>query len=172
MKAPRRLLHDDPGLARLVSSTRLACTCIPSISIDIWGTPKSRTKVTRRSDALAEERRISGGSWRCRRATSFWSCSVSIDRAACAHRTYLNVQSHVPDFECGSLSDIDAHKLGRVLVQNVYVAEPIQQELLADGARHGREEGHGGGFGREAPIHWLQAGRTPTPVVKEDPYVV
>jgi hypothetical protein len=95
-----------------------------------------------------------------------------MDKAACAHFTYLNVQSHVPDFECGSLSDIDAHKLGRVLVQNVYVAEPIQQELLADGARHGREERHDGGFGGEAPVNWLQAGRTPTPVVKEDPYVL
>ena len=82
------------------------------------------------------------------------------------------MQSHVPDFERGPLSNIDAHKLGRVLIQNVYVAKSIQQELLADGARHGREERHDGGFGGEAPIHWLKAGRTPTPGVKDDPYVL
>jgi hypothetical protein len=52
------------------------------------------------------------------------------------------------------------------------VPESIQQELLADGARHGREEGHGGCSVVEAPVHALQAGRAPTAVLDVSPYVV
>lgn len=53
------------------------------------------------------------------------------------------MQPHVPDLERGPLANIDAYKLGGVLVEDVDVSEPIQQELLADRARHCREEGHG-----------------------------
>lgn len=86
--------------------------------------------------------------------------------------TYLDVQSNVPDLQRGSLAHVDAHKVGRVLVEDVDVSQPVQQELLADGARHRREESHGGCWAVEAPVHALQAGRAPTAVSGVSPYVV
>lgn len=86
--------------------------------------------------------------------------------------THLDVQPDVPDLERRSLTHIDAHKVGRILVENVDMPQAIQQEFLADGARHCREESHGGYLVVEAPLHGLQAGRTPTAVSGVSPYVV
>lgn len=92
-------------------------------------------------------------------------------RAPCLN-THLDVQPNIPDLECCSLAHIDAHKLGRVLVENIDMPEPIQQELLADRTRHCRKEGHGDCSVVEAPVHRLQAGRAPTAVSGVSPYVV
>ena len=54
------------------------------------------------------------------------------------------MQPNIPNLERSFLANIDAHELGGVLVEDIDVSEPIQQELLADRARHCREEGHGG----------------------------
>lgn len=86
--------------------------------------------------------------------------------------THLDVQPYIPDLQRGSLANVDAHKVGRVLVENIDMPEPIQQELLADGARHRREEGHGDCSIAETPVHGLQAGRAPTAVPGVSPYVV
>jgi hypothetical protein len=82
------------------------------------------------------------------------------------------MQPNIPDLQRGSLAHIDAHEVCRVLVENVDVPQPIQQELLADGARHGREEGHGRCSVVEAPVCRLRAGRAPTAVSDVSPYVV
>lgn len=59
--------------------------------------------------------------------------------------TYLDVQPNVPNLECSAPPDIDAHEVGRVFVQYVDVAQPVEEQLPADGARERREESHGGG---------------------------
>lgn len=60
-----------------------------------------------------------------------------------ASKTHLHMQPNIPDLECGPLAYIDTHELGGVLVQDVDVPQAIQQELLADRARHCREKSHG-----------------------------
>ena len=60
---------------------------------------------------------------------------------ACSH---LNVQADIGDLERGLLAHIDAHKLGRVLVEDVDVSKTKQQQLLPHGGGEAREErGHG-----------------------------
>jgi len=82
------------------------------------------------------------------------------------------MQPNIPDLQRGSLAHIDAHEVDRVLVEDIDVSQPIQQELLADGAGHRREEGHGDCLVVEAPVHRLRAGRAPTAVLGVSPYVV
>jgi hypothetical protein len=55
------------------------------------------------------------------------------------------VQPDIADLERGPLPDIDAHKVGGVLVEDVDLPQPVQQQFLADRAREPREESHGGG---------------------------
>jgi len=57
------------------------------------------------------------------------------------------MQPNISHFESGLLAHIDADEIGRILVENVDMAEPKQEQLLADGRRQGREEGHGGQAG-------------------------
>jgi hypothetical protein len=57
---------------------------------------------------------------------------------------YLDMQPDISDLERSSLSHIHAHKVGRVLVEDVYPSEAVQQELPANRAREAREEGHSG----------------------------
>jgi hypothetical protein len=54
------------------------------------------------------------------------------------------MQPDISDLERSSLSHIHAHKVGRVLVEDVYASEAVQQELPANRAREAREEGHSG----------------------------
>ena len=74
------------------SSISCAWTCMPSTSIDIWGTPKSRTKVTRSREARAFDRFISGGSLRCNSVTSFYEAMlVKFAGGARISSTHLDV---------------------------------------------------------------------------------
>jgi hypothetical protein len=108
--------------------------------------------VTRRSEARAFDRWISGGNFKCSSATSFYKPDQygrPLRRYAAA---YLDMQPDISDLERSSLSHIHAHKVGRVLVEDVYASEAVQQELPANRAREPREEGHsgrrvGGSFG-------------------------
>ena len=40
--------------------------------------------------------------------------------------TYLDMQPDIPNLECGALPNVDAHKVGGVLVQYVDVAQAIE----------------------------------------------
>ena len=41
--------------------------------------------------------------------------------------TCLDVQPNVPNLECSAPPDIDAHEVGRVFVQYVDVAQPVEE---------------------------------------------
>jgi hypothetical protein len=58
-------------------------------------------------------------------------------------RTYFNMQPNISHFKSGLLAHVNADEVGRILVENVDMAKPKQQQLLADGRREVRKEGHG-----------------------------
>jgi hypothetical protein len=67
--------------------------------------------------------------------------------SACETATDLNMQPDISHFKSGLLANINADEVGRVLVENVDMTKPKQEQLLADSRREGREEGHDGQAG-------------------------
>ena len=53
------------------------------------------------------------------------------------------MQPDIPDLERGPLPDVNAHKVGGILVEYVDMAQPIEEQFPADGAREPGKEGHG-----------------------------
>lgn len=47
---------------------------------------------------------------------------------------YLNIQADISHLKCRALAHINTDKVGRILVEDVYVSKAIKEELFADRA--------------------------------------
>lgn len=73
------------------------------------------------------------------------------------------MQPDIPDLQRGPLPDVNAHKVGGILVEYVDMAQPIEEQLPADGARERGKEGHGSGrdpwtVGNSSAYRWERNG--------------